>query len=182
MKEGTARVSVIGLCLSMLAGVLVWGGCKEQDGAAASEVPKVKATLELAGSGLGAPTVLTFEQLGNMPMVRLDNVLMRKTHDEDTVTSWEGPALEPLLAAAQIKPGPMRLMLEAEDGYKIEATLEDMKDAIVAMKDGEGRWLLRVDEDCELKLVPPHKPGNFWIMNLVRITVEPADSAALGEP
>jgi hypothetical protein len=172
-----ARIPVAAVSVAMLAGALAWGGCKEHVGADASEVPKIKATLELTGSGLGAPMVFRFEDLGRMPMVRLDDVLMRTTHDEDSVTSWEGPALEPLLEAAQIKPGPMRLMLEAEDGYKIEATREDMKDAIVALKDGEGRWLLRVDEDCELKLVPPHKPGNFWIMNLTRITVEPAGPA-----
>jgi hypothetical protein len=83
--------------------------------------------------------------------------------------------LEPLLAAAEIKPGPMKVTLVAEDGYEIEATLDDMKDAILAMKDGEGRWLLRADEDCEWKLVPPHKPGNFWIMNLAKIMIEPAD-------
>ena len=164
-----------GICLAMLMCMPAPFGCKDEVNGRTSEVPKVKATLELTGSGLGNPTTLTFEQLGNMPMVRVDNVLMRKSHYEDTKTSWEGPAL----AAAQMKSGPMKLTLEAEDGYKIEATLEDMKDAIVAMKDGEGRWLLRVDEDCELKLVPPHKPGNFWIMNLTRITVVPAEN---GDP
>lgn len=137
----------------------------------------MNATLELTGSGLTRATTFSFEQLANMPMVRLDNVLMRKTHEDDEVTSWEGPALEPLLTAAQIKPGPMRVTLEAEDGYQIEATLEDMKDAIVAMKDGQGRWLVRTGEMHELKLVPPHKPGNFWIMNLCRIKVEPAEGA-----
>jgi len=131
-------------------------------------------TLELTGSGLGQPAVLTFDQLAKMPTVRLEDVLMRKTHEDDEVSSWQGPALEPLLTAAQIKPGPMTVSLEAEDGYKIEVRLEDLKDAIVATKDGEGRWLTETESECVLKLVPPHLPGNFWVVNISRIRVEPA--------
>ena len=162
-----------------LAWAPVMCGCEKNTGSRSSEVPKVKMTLELTGTGLGKPTTFTYEQLGKMPMKRLDDVLMRKTHSDDTAMSWEGPALEPLFADAEIKPGPMKVTLVAEDGYEIEATLDDMKDAILAMKDDQGRWLLRADEDCEWKLVPPHKPGNFWIMNLAKIKVEPADSGAV---
>jgi DMSO/TMAO reductase YedYZ molybdopterin-dependent catalytic subunit len=135
-------------------------------------------TLELTGSGLGQRTVLTFDQLAKIPTVRLDDVLMQKTHEDDEVNSWQGPALEPLLTAAQIKPGAMMVTLEAEDGYKIEARLEELKDAILAIKDGEGRWLKEAESDCALKLVPPHLPGNFWVVNISRIRVEPADESA----
>lgn len=137
----------------------------------------MNATLELMGTGLGKPASYTFEQLASMKMTRLDNVLMRKTHEDDETTSWQGPALEPLLATAEVKPGPMKVTLVAEDGYEIETTLKDLKDAIVAVKDGEGRWLGRDDEERALTLVPPHKPGNFWIMNPRRIEVEPVGGA-----
>ena len=164
--------------LAVVAGMsaIMGFGCKEKVRLFDSEIPKMKTTLELTGAGLGKPATYTFDQLAAMPMVRLDDVLMLKSHDDDEVTSWEGPALDHLLSAAEIKPGPMRVTLEAEDGYQIDVTLEDLEDAIIAMKDGEGRWLARADEDCELKLVPPHKPGNFWVMNLCRIKVEPAEN------
>lgn len=136
-------------------------------------IPKVEWTLELTGSGLGKPMVFTFEQLARMEMTRLDNVLMMRTHEADKTISWEGPSLEALLAAAEIRPGPMRLRLEAQDGYGAEATLDDLKSAIVALKDGEGRWLTQTKEPCPVRLIPPTMPGNYWVMCLNRITVEP---------
>jgi hypothetical protein len=63
-------------------------GCSKNTGGRSSEVPKVKMTLELTGTGLGKPTTFTYEQLGKMPMKRLDDVLMRKTHSDDTTMSW----------------------------------------------------------------------------------------------
>ncbi|MFH0981046.1 MAG: molybdopterin-dependent oxidoreductase [Planctomycetota bacterium] len=152
--------------------------CKREFGHRVSPVPQVAAKLELTGGGLARPTTFTFEQLANLPMTRLDHVLFQKTHKEDEVTSWQGPALETLLAAAQLQPGAMTVTLEATDGYAIETTLESLKDAIVALKDDQGRWLAEINNNCPLRLVPPHKPGNFWIMNLCRIKVEPAGSSA----
>ncbi len=138
----------------------------------------MNTTLELIGGGLGQPTVLTFEQLSQMTSVRLENVLMRKSYEDDEVNSWQGPALEPLLTAAQVKPGAMKVSLEAVDGYKVEARLEDLRDAIVALKDGEGRWLTDTDSGCALMFVPPHLPGNFWVTSIRRIRVEPVDESA----
>ena len=71
----------------------------------------------------------------------------------------------------------MMLTLEAKDGYEAEVSLEDMGEAIIALQDGEGNWLADRDQPCPLRLVPPHKPGNYWIMSLVRITVEPVPRA-----
>ncbi len=137
------------------------------------EVPKVKHTLELTGPGLGKPTVFTYAELAGMEMTQLDDVLMLKSHEDDEVTGWRGPSLNALLKAAELKPGPMTLTLEAKDGYEAEVSLEDMSEAIIALQDGEGNWLADRDQPCPLRLVPPHKPGNYWIMSLVRITVEP---------
>ncbi len=138
-----------------------------------TEIPQVNASLELAGPGLGKPTVFTFEQLARMEMTRLEDVMMLKSHEPDETTSWEGPSLEALLAAAQIKPGPMTLRIAAADGYGIGCAREDLKSAIVALKDGEGRWLAEIGDKCPLRLVPPDKPGNYWVMYLTRVTVEP---------
>lgn len=149
----------------------------EQQNAAASG----QLTLELTGSGLGNPTVFTFEQLRQMDMTRLDHVLMQKSHTPDEFTSWRGPSLEALLTAAQIKPGPMLVTLEAADGYRKRCSREQLKSAIVALQDGDGRWLSQTGSTCPLRLVPPELTGDYWIRDLCRITVVPAGGSA-GSP
>ena len=139
------------------------------------EVPPVEWTLKLKGSGLGKPAVFSFEKLAGMEMTRLDKVLMRKTHGPDLLTSWRGPSLEGLLSAAKIKPGPMKVILEAEGGYGVRCTVDDLKSAVVALQDGEGRWLAEVGERASpIRLVVPERPGNYWVRDLVLIIVEPA--------
>ncbi len=138
------------------------------------ETPQVTTLIELSGAGIREPQTFTYRQLAGMPMTRLDNVLMRKSREDDELTSWEGPTIAILLERAGLQAGPMDVSIEAEDGYVMELDLSDLNDAIVAMKSGDGRWLADLDEDCPLKLVPPHKPGNFWVMNPSRIVVEPA--------
>ena len=167
------------MAVVVFACAIPYCGCRKNTDNQSPEAPKVSSTLRLTGSGLDKPATFTFEQLAGRTMARLDKVLMRKSHEEDEITSWEGPALADLLAEAKIKAGNMRVTLVAKDGYEMQATLEDMKDAVVALKDGEGHWLFDVEEDCALRLVPPHKPGNFWIMNLSAIRFEPADG---GQP
>lgn len=161
----------------MLLSLMWCNGCNRKDTHQRGSTPKVNTSIELTGSGLGQPTVLSFEQLASMPMVQLDDVMMLKTHEDNELTSWQGPALETLLTAAQLKPGPMIVNLEAEDGYAVDARLEDLTGAIVAIKDGQGCWLTETDEKCVLKLVPPHLPGNFWVVNLRRIHVEPTSES-----
>ena len=133
----------------------------------------MEVKLELTGAGLAKAMTFTFEQLASMKMTELDDVLMRKTYADDETTSWRGPSLESLLGEAGLKPSPMNVTLTAEDGYEVDTALDELADAVVALKDGQGRWLTEVEEGCQLKLVPPHMPGNFWIMNVCRIKVEP---------
>ena len=146
-------------------------------GSKRAEVPDVEWALELTGSGLGKPALFTYEQLARMEMVRLDNVLMQKSHEADETSSWQGPSLDTLLEAAEVKPGPKKLTLKAADGYEMDCTLKEMKSAIVALRDGQGRWLAELDATRPLRLVPPHKPGDYWVANLRRITVEPVDGS-----
>jgi DMSO/TMAO reductase YedYZ molybdopterin-dependent catalytic subunit len=133
----------------------------------------VEVKLELTGAGLTKPMTFTFDQLASRQMTELDDVLMLKTHSDDEMTSWRGPSLESLLAEAGLKPGAMNVTLTAEDGYEVDTKLDELADAVVALKNGEGRWVAEVEEGCQLKLVPPHMPGNFWIINICRIKVEP---------
>jgi len=138
----------------------------------------MNAAIEMMGNGLSQSVVFDLNQLRSMPMVGLRDVLMRKTHSEDKRLSCEGPSLESLLGEAQLKPGSMKVRLIAADGFTIETTLDELDDAVVALKDGEGRWLGETDAKCPLKLVPPRLPGNFWVMNLCRIQVEPVSADA----
>ncbi len=155
----------------------------EQAGAEASaivtaqpsaEVPQVQQTLELTGSGLRKPTVFTFEQLAAMDFSRLDEVLMLRTHGDDMMTSWRGPSLDSLFEAAGVVDGPLSITLAAKDSYEISANRDDLRDAVVALQDGEGRWLVEKDPRCPVRFVPPRVPGDYWLMNLAIITVEPA--------
>jgi len=136
--------------------------------------PQVKWTIELTGSGLGKPTVFTFEQLARMEMTRLDNVLMLKSHEPDETSSWRGPSLDVLLTAAQIKPGPMNLTMEAADGYEFECGTPGHG---VGHRGHPGRHGALAGRDR------PDVPRCAWfrrasraitgIMNLSRITIEP---------
>lgn len=165
--------------------LMVLGGCERdlsnpsaeqpasQVGVAENTVPQVDWKVELTGSGLTKPTTFTYAQLARREMVQLDNVLMQKTHDENSTNTWRGPALAALLADAGLKPGPMTLTFAADDGYSKDMSLADVSDAIIAMQDGEGRWLAEIDKKCPLLLVPPRKPGDYWVMYLNRITVKP---------
>jgi hypothetical protein len=135
-------------------------------------------TIEITGSGVGKTTVFTYEQLAAMEMIQLDDVLQQKTHFPDERSGWRGVPLDKLLEAAKVKPGPMTFTLEAVDGYRIRATREHLKSAIIALQDGEGRWLAEIGRRRPLKLVPPHATGDFWVRNLDRIVVEPTEDSA----
>ena len=137
------------------------------------EVPQVEATIELTGSGLSQPKTFTFEQLAAMEMTRLDDVMMLQSHAPDEMTGWRGPSLDLLLTAAGIKPGPMVLTFEATDGYGFDTLRQELGPAIVALQDGEGRWLAHIDKTCPLRLVAPEQLANYWVMNVQKITVVP---------
>ncbi len=173
------NIRAIVLPVAAMAATLAICGCQGAAVQRTTEPPAACAnlTLELTGSGLGKPTVFTFGQLAHMPMTRLDNVLWQKTHEPDEVTSWRGPALQALLAAAEVKPGPMAFTLEAADGYQKRCTDADVSSAIVALQDGDGRWLSEVSRRSGLRLVPPKLTGNYWIRNISRITVELAEKS-----
>jgi hypothetical protein len=180
--DAGARLSIAGQFLC--AGLLLTGACLSESGGSGTsvqcdvrktrEIPRVGATIELTGEGLDKPMVFTYERLARMEILRVENVLQQKTHYPDETSSWRGPSLDAMLAKAKMKSGPMSLVLEGADGFRIECTLEDMESAIIAMQDGSGRWLADLDMTRPFHLVPPRKPGNYWVRNLQRITVTPA--------
>ncbi|MCK4341729.1 MAG: molybdopterin-dependent oxidoreductase [Phycisphaerae bacterium] len=181
MNTRLLRRTVKGVLLATAVSLLMLSGCNQGVDAVSGATPRKPRpviatenyTLELTGVGLGRPAAYSFEQLSQMEVIRLDNVLMQKSHGPDEMTSWRGPALETLLKAAEIKPGPMYLTLEAMDGYKLRCTRLELDSAIIALQDGQGRRLSQLDNTTPLRLVPPKLTGNYWISNLVRIIVEP---------
>ncbi|HNQ23562.1 MAG TPA: molybdopterin-dependent oxidoreductase [Phycisphaerae bacterium] len=152
-------------------------GCGWRGGSKVSVVaiPEVNHMLELAGSGLSKPRSLSYRDLAGMPTRRVENVLMEKSHSPDEVTSWEGVPVRTLLAAAGLKRGPMRVEVRAADGFGMSMASDVLREAVLALKDGEGRWLAEVSPKSPLRLVVPGKPGNYWIMNPCRIVVEPGE-------
>ena len=137
------------------------------------QIPNTDAVIELSGSGLEHPMLLSFDQLATMKMTTLDSALMQRTHAPDIKTSWRGPALADILAKAGIKPGPMMLKLEATDGYSIKTGLEAVESAIIAIQDGDGRWLSEIDAKQPIRLIAPKATGNYWVANIHKITVTP---------
>jgi DMSO/TMAO reductase YedYZ molybdopterin-dependent catalytic subunit len=138
-------------------------------------IPAIEWTVELVGPGLECPRAFTYAQLARMEHVELDGVLQQMSHVPDKTTSWRGPALSTLLTAAGVKPGLMMITLEASDGYRVQCTLEDLERAVVAVKDGQGRWLAEVRSRRPIQFVAPRKTADYWVRNLKRITVEPLD-------
>ncbi len=139
-----------------------------------------RVRLELAGPGVTRPQTYTLTQLAEMEQTKLDDVLLSKSHSPNERTSWRGPALQLLLDDAGLKPGPVELKLEAGDGYRTICSLAEAHSAIVAIQDGDGRWLHEVDAQCPLRFVPPELPGNYWVLNIVRITVLPSAAPGTG--
>ena len=179
--------SIRPMALAGMALLLPWGcqkdlqadaGAKRARTHSGKEVPAVEWTVEFTGSGLGKPTVFTYQQLAVMEMIQLDGVLQQNTHVPDDRSGWRGVPLDKLLEAAEIKPGPVTFTLEAVDGYRIRAKRKHLESAIIALQDGEGRWLAEIGRRRPLKLVPPHATGDFWVRNLDRIVVEPAGDSA----
>jgi DMSO/TMAO reductase YedYZ molybdopterin-dependent catalytic subunit len=173
--HGIASTGLLILCACAQTGRDADPASRERRSDLPPEVRPKGLTIELTGSGLERPTAFTLEQLRAMPFTRFDNVVMRRRTAASQVTSWRGPALELLLVEARIKPGPMTVMLEATDGYQMTCTREDLETAILALQDGEGRWLTDLDAAGTLRLVPPKLTANYWVQDVCRITVEPDD-------
>jgi hypothetical protein len=166
------RVAAAGIVFA----ALLASGCGNRREVASNEsdrVPQIDAAIEIVIDGADRSVRFTFEQLAVMPSTRLDNIPMLKSREADESTSWQGPTLAALLAPVEPVSGAFVATLEADDGYQIDVKLSEVDDAIVALKDGRGRWLAEVDKRCYLRLVAPRKTANFWVANLRRIRLKP---------
>lgn len=131
--------------------------------------PKVDWDVTITGA-VSSPMTLSYADLAKRDMVKLENVLMRKSQGEDQTNTWEGPALAAILEEAGMSANATGLVYTAADGYAREMTMEDLKDGIIALK-MDGEWIAAEDASNPLRIVLPDKPANFWISQLAEISV-----------
>lgn len=134
--------------------------------------PKVDWELSVSGE-VSNPTVFSYEELANMPQVKLQDVLMEKSRGEDEVRSFEGVELAYLLDAVGVSGSFSSITATAADGYAIEITYDEMVDGIVALKDGDD-WIVKSDpKSGPIRLVFPATPANRWVFQVNEIVVNP---------
>jgi DMSO/TMAO reductase YedYZ molybdopterin-dependent catalytic subunit len=132
--------------------------------------PEVAWTLNVSGA-VGNPLELSYDDLLEWEQVALEDVLMRRSQGEDTLTAWEGPAVTSILEKAGISSGATGVTAIAADGYAIEMTLADLENAIVALR-GDGEWIAEDGEHGPIRLIVPDKPANHWLYQLTDLIVE----------
>ena len=130
--------------------------------------PKVDWEVSITGA-VSNPLTLSYKDLTKRDQVTLKDVLMQKSHGEDQVNTWEGPALAPILEEAGASPKATGLICAASDGYAKDIPMADLTDAIIALK-MDGKWIAG-DEKGPIRLVVPSKPSDRWIFQLASITV-----------
>ena len=137
---------------------------------ACASSPKVEWQVKISGA-VEKPMDLSFQDLVNLPQTDLNNILMDKSIGEDETTTWSGVKLEELLAQAGAADDFVTLTAFAADGYAIEISRDELKDAIIALKQND-EWIQKSDpEHGPLRLVCPQTPANRWVYQLTEIQI-----------
>jgi DMSO/TMAO reductase YedYZ molybdopterin-dependent catalytic subunit len=132
--------------------------------------PKVDWELSITGD-VSNPTVFSYEELAEMPLIDLNDVLMEKSRGEDEVRSFSGVDLTTLLEMAGAPEDFSTITATAADGYAIEISKDEMADGIVAIKQS-GEWITKVDAGAgPIRLVFPDTPANRWVFQIIEIKV-----------
>lgn len=139
---------------------------------ACSGAPKVDWTLSITGA-VDSPTVFSFAELADLPMVDLENILMEKSRGEDEFRSFSGVELTLLLKSVGAAEDFSSITAKAADGYAIEIPVDEMVEGIVALKDGDD-WIVQSDPKAgPIRLVFPATPANRWVFQATEIIVNP---------
>ena len=137
---------------------------------ACASAPNVDWDLTISGA-VSSPLTVSYKDLSKMPQTDLKDVFMDKSTGEDTVGSWSGVLLSDLLAKAGAADNFVSVIAVAADGYAIEITHDELKNAIVALKE-EGEWIQNSDpEHGPIRMVCPQTPANRWVFQLIEIQV-----------
>jgi len=157
---------VVLLAVTMLA----VAGCGAGGG---TQAPQVDWTLTVEGE-VDNPLTLSYADLAAMEQISLKEILMQKSHGEDTVDDWEGVPLTAIFEQAGVHSDASGITAVAVDGYAIMVSMADLEDGIVALR-SDGEWIATSDEDHgPIRLVLPNKPANHWVFQLSSIVVEGA--------
>jgi DMSO/TMAO reductase YedYZ molybdopterin-dependent catalytic subunit len=154
----------------LVAMMVALAGCGAGGG---PQAPQVDWTLTVEGE-VDSPLTLSYADLAGMEQVSLKEILMQKSHGEDTVDDWEGVPLTTIFEQAGVREGASGITAVAADGYAIMISMADLEDGIVALRTN-GEWIATADEDHgPVRLVLPNKPANHWVFQLTSIVVEGA--------
>lgn len=135
-----------------------------------SSAPNVDWDLTISGA-VNNPLTLSYKELAKMPQIDMKEIFMDKSTGEDSVGSWSGVLLTDLFAQAGVSEDFVSVTAIAADGYAIEITLDELKNAIVALKE-EGEWIQNSDpEHGPIRMVCPQTPANRWVFQLWEIQV-----------
>ncbi|MCD6302808.1 MAG: molybdopterin-dependent oxidoreductase [Anaerolineae bacterium] len=149
------------LVLGLLLVALVLVGCG---------APNVDWTLSVTGA-VDQPLTLTYRELSRMPQEDLNEILMERTHGEDSIGDWSGVPLRTLLTEAEAHEGWVSITALATDGYAVEVSREELDGAIVALKE-QGEWITKGDpEHGPIRLVCPLTPADRWVFQLTELQV-----------
>jgi DMSO/TMAO reductase YedYZ molybdopterin-dependent catalytic subunit len=160
------RLALLVLLVIMLSFVLAaCGGA----GGGASNAPKVDWKLSISGA-VSKPLTLTYADLVKRPQTTLKDVTMKRSQGEETKNAWSGPALDAILKDAGISAKATGLTCIAKDGYSMKMTMDDVKNAIIGLKQDDKF----IDTDTKagpIPLLAPDKTANFWVGQLTEIRV-----------
>jgi len=109
---------------------------------ACSSAPEVDWTLTISGEEIQSMS-FSFSDLVDMPQIDLSEILMNKSVGDDEIASWSGVSLEFLFKKAGVTPGFSTATVIAADGYAIEITQTQLKDAIIALQK-QGEWIQKI--------------------------------------
>jgi len=133
----------------------------EEPAAAETAAPAVVPEGSLVISGL------VDQALGFMEtdLRALEVMQITAEHPKKGPTDYEGVSLNALLDAAGVQDGAVKLVITASDGYKAEASLEEIRacaDCLVAF----------TDEADEFSMVMPGMPSGVWVKGVVSLEVK----------
>lgn len=139
---------------------------------ACTGAPKVDWELSITGA-VENPTVFTFADLAELPMIDLNDILMEKSRGEDEFRSFSGVELSLLMDRVGATDNFSSITAKAADGYAIEIPVDEMVDGIVALKDGN-EWIIKSDPNAgPIRLVFPATHANRWVFQVAEIIVNP---------
>lgn len=132
--------------------------------------PRIDWELAVTGD-VAEQATFTYAELADMPQTDLENILMEKSEGEDETGSWSGVSLDLILDEASAPEDFSTVTAFAADGYAIEITNDELRNAIVALKQ-DGEWIQEADPSHgPIRLVSPETPANRWVFQLEELKV-----------